>query len=150
MKTVYPDEPCASFNEWIKYIYSLVRPNQCWAMAVYKKVNCQIMDKKLQRIIADRKKWLIKESVQDLNEQDTAFVAEKYAEGIKPTSPFPKQWQATEREIKNGWKNSPAILSELVSALNEDEYVEDENAFMETMDNILEILKSRCRIELLG
>lgn len=107
------------------------------------------MNKKLQRIIADRKKWLNKEAIQDWNATDTAFVAEKYAEAIKPTSPFPVKWKATEREIENGWKNSPAILSELVSALNDEEYVEDESAFMETMDNILEILKSRCRIELL-
>ena len=37
------------------------------------------MNKILQRIIANRKKWLIKESIQDWNATDTAFVAEKYA-----------------------------------------------------------------------
>lgn len=56
---------------------------------------------------------------------------------------IPKSWEATPQEIKNGWKHSPKLLSELVSALNEEEYVEDESKFMETMDNILEILKSR-------
>ncbi len=55
----------------------------------------------------------------------------------------PKEWDATPQEIKNGWKNSPKVLSELVTALNEEEYIEDESAFMETMDSILEILKSK-------
>ena len=56
---------------------------------------------------------------------------------------IPKSWEATPQEIKNGWKHSPKLLSELVTELNEEEYIEDENAFMETMDNILEILKTR-------
>ena len=56
---------------------------------------------------------------------------------------IPKSWEATPQEIKNGWKHSPKLLSELVTELNEEEYIEDENAFMETMDNILEILKAR-------
>ena len=56
---------------------------------------------------------------------------------------IPKSWEATPQEIKNGWKHSPELLSELVTELNEEEYIEDENAFMETMDNILEILKAR-------
>ena len=56
---------------------------------------------------------------------------------------IPKEMEATPQEIKSGWKNSPKLLSELVTELNNEEYVEDENAFMETMDNILEILKAR-------
>ena len=58
----------------------------------------------------------------------------------------PKSWEATPQEIKSGWKHSPKILAELVSALNDEEYIEDESAFMETMDNILMILKSRYNI----
>ena len=61
-------------------------------------------------------------------------------------SKTPKEWEATPQEIKSGWKNSPKVLSELVTELNSEEYVEDENAFMETMDNILEILKARYNI----
>lgn len=56
---------------------------------------------------------------------------------------IPKSWEATPQEIKNGWKHSPKLLSELVTALNEEEYIEDESVFMETMDNILEILKAK-------
>lgn len=59
----------------------------------------------------------------------------------------PKSWIATPQEIQNGWKNNPSILSELVTELNEEEYVEDESLFMETMDNILEILKSKYEIK---
>lgn len=55
----------------------------------------------------------------------------------------PKSWNPTPKEIENGWSNSPKLLSELVTALNDEEYIEDESAFMETMDSILEILKSR-------
>ncbi len=58
----------------------------------------------------------------------------------------PKSWEATPKEIANGWKNSPKILSELVTELNNEEYIEDESKFMETMDNILEIMKSRYNI----
>lgn len=56
---------------------------------------------------------------------------------------IPKTWEASPQDIKNGWMHSPKLLSELVSALNEEEYIEDENAFMETMDNILFILKTK-------
>jgi len=59
---------------------------------------------------------------------------------------LPKSWEATPQEIKSGWKHSPKILAELVSLLNDEEYIEDESAFMETMDNILMILSSKYNI----
>jgi len=55
----------------------------------------------------------------------------------------PKSWEATPQELRNGWGHSPKLLSELVTELNEEEFIEDENAFMETMDNILTILEAR-------
>lgn len=59
---------------------------------------------------------------------------------------IPKTWIATPQEIKNGWKHSPKLLLQLVDELNNEEFVEDENASMETMDNILTILESKYNI----
>lgn len=59
---------------------------------------------------------------------------------------IPKSWKATPQEIKNGWKHSPKLLLQLVDELNNEEFVEDENASMETMDNILTILESKYNI----
>ncbi len=59
---------------------------------------------------------------------------------------YPKQWEATPKQIKDGWKNNPKVLSELTSLLNDEEYIENESEFMETMDNILEIIKSKYNI----
>jgi len=59
---------------------------------------------------------------------------------------YPKEWQASEKEIANGWKNKPEMLSEIVTAINNEEYVADENAMMETMDIVLEWMKSKYKI----
>lgn len=70
------------------------------------------MNKILQRIIANRKKWLIKESIQDWNATDTAFVAEKYAAEkdliIKGIEESTENWKAE-------YDNCRALLNELVA-----------------------------------
>lgn len=60
---------------------------------------------------------------------------------------FPKEWIPSSGHAKNGWKNNPKILSEITTAVNEDTYIEDETAFMEELDLVLEYLKSKYKIE---
>ena len=55
----------------------------------------------------------------------------------------PDEWKPTPAHIKSGWKNNPKILSEIVTALNEETFVEDESEMMETIDHVLEFLKSK-------
>ena len=59
---------------------------------------------------------------------------------------YPEEWQASEKEIANGWKNKPEILSEIVTAINNETYVEDENEMMEIMDIVLDWMKSKYKI----
>jgi hypothetical protein len=66
-----------------------------------------------------------------------------------PKNTFPIEWSATEKEIKNGWKNSPDLLSELAKNLESYQYVENSDDMMETIDNLLELLKKKCTIKLL-
>lgn len=63
---------------------------------------------------------------------------------------YPKEWVASPKEIENGWNNKPKILSEITTAVNDEIYIEDENEFMEKVDVILEYLKSKYKITLLG
>ena len=59
---------------------------------------------------------------------------------------YPEEWQASEKEIANGWKNKPKMLSEIVTAINNETYVEDENEMMEIMDIVLDWMKSKYKI----
>jgi hypothetical protein len=43
---------------------------------------------------------------------------------------YPVEWDSTPKEKQNGWRNSPRILSEIVTAMNEEFYVEDENEWI--------------------
>ena len=54
---------------------------------------------------------------------------------------YPSNWVASEKELKNGWSNAPAILSEITSFVNDDKYIEDESDFMEYVDLILNYMK---------
>jgi len=55
----------------------------------------------------------------------------------------PIEWDAAPVHLKSGWKNNPKILSEIVTAINDEEYVEDEDQMMEMMDIVLEWMKSK-------
>ncbi len=59
---------------------------------------------------------------------------------------FPKEWEPTKLDINSGWKNKSKVLSEIVTAINDEIYVEDENDLMEKMDVALEYLKSKYKI----
>lgn len=59
---------------------------------------------------------------------------------------FPKEWEARPIDIKSGWKNNPKILAEIVTAINDETYVEDESEMMETIDIVLEFLKKKYNI----
>jgi hypothetical protein len=56
---------------------------------------------------------------------------------------YPKEWDAKMNEKNNGWKNSPRVLSEIVTAMNDDTYIEDENEMMEYIDLALEFIKKK-------
>lgn len=60
---------------------------------------------------------------------------------------YPKEWEPTKVHIKSGWKNNPNILTEIVTAINDEIYVEDENALMEKIDVALEHLKTKYQIK---
>jgi hypothetical protein len=59
---------------------------------------------------------------------------------------FPKSWLPTKIHLKSGWKNNPIILAEIVTSINDEIYVEDENEMMEKIDIVLEWLKSKYNI----
>lgn len=56
---------------------------------------------------------------------------------------LPKEFDARPIDVKSGWKNNAKILAEIVTAINNEIYVEDENAEMEKVDIILEWLRER-------
>lgn len=60
---------------------------------------------------------------------------------------YPKEWEAKLNEKANGWHNSPKILAKIVTAINDEMYVEDEGEMMEYIDHALEYLKSKYSIE---
>lgn len=59
---------------------------------------------------------------------------------------YPKEWQPSQIHLKSGWKNNPNILGEIVTAINDEMYVEDENEMMEMMDIVLEWVKVKYKI----
>ena len=54
---------------------------------------------------------------------------------------IPSEWKARPVDIKSGWKNNSKFLSDLVSKINEETFIEDESTMMEIMNHALEILK---------
>lgn len=58
----------------------------------------------------------------------------------------PLEWKPTKVHTKSGWKNNPEILSEIVTEINEEIYVDDESVEMEKIDIVLEWLKSKYKI----
>lgn len=61
---------------------------------------------------------------------------------------YPAAWKPDMVHVRSGWKNNPKVLSEIVTALNEEMFVEDESEKMEEIDLILEHLKSKYIIKL--
>ena len=59
---------------------------------------------------------------------------------------YPKEWEPRPTDLKSGWKNNPKILSEIVTSINDETFVEDENELMEKIDFALEWLKSKYKI----
>ena len=60
---------------------------------------------------------------------------------------YPKTWEARPIDIKSGWRNNSKILSEIVTYINDEWYVEDESEEMEKIDIVLEWLKSKYDIK---
>ena len=56
---------------------------------------------------------------------------------------LPDDWKARPIDLKSGWKNNAKILAEIVTAINNDIYIEDESAEMEKIDIVLEWIKKR-------
>lgn len=56
---------------------------------------------------------------------------------------FPKEWEPRGIDTKSGWKNSYKFISEIVTELNNEIYIEDESDMMENVDVLLEIFKKR-------
>ena len=53
------------------------------------------------------------------------------------------EWQPRAVDEKSGWKNNAKILAEILTAINNDIYIEDESAEMEKIDIVLEWIKKR-------
>ena len=60
---------------------------------------------------------------------------------------YPKTWEARPIDIKSGWRNNSKILSEIVTYIDDEWYVEDESEEMEKIDIVLEWLKSKYDIK---
>jgi len=56
---------------------------------------------------------------------------------------YPVEWDSTAKEKQNGWRNSPRILSEIVTAMNEEYFITDENEKMEEVDILLDFIKQK-------
>ncbi len=56
---------------------------------------------------------------------------------------YPKSWEARPVDIKSGWKNNANLLGEMVTAINNEIYIEDETDLMEKVDVLLEWMKSK-------
>ena len=54
-----------------------------------------------------------------------------------------EDWKPRAVDEKSGWKNNAKILAEIVTAINNDIYIEDESAEMEKIDIVLEWIKKR-------
>ncbi len=54
-----------------------------------------------------------------------------------------KTLEARPIDLKSGWKHNAKTLAEIVTAMNEDEYIEDESEMMETVDKIIAELSKR-------
>ena len=48
-----------------------------------------------------------------------------------------KSLEARPVDIKSGWKHNSKALGEIVTAMNDEEFVPDENAMMEVLDSLL-------------
>lgn len=46
-------------------------------------------------------------------------------------------------DTKSGWKHNSKVLGEIVAAMNEEEYIEDENEMMETVDKVIVFLAKK-------
>ena len=54
-----------------------------------------------------------------------------------------EEWKPRAVDEKSGWKNNAKLLAEIVTAMNDEEYIEDESAMMEKVDIVLEWIKKR-------
>lgn len=59
-----------------------------------------------------------------------------------PKKLYPIEWDAGVNHKANGWKNNPKVLAKIVTAINEEMYVEDENEMMEYIDHAIEYIKN--------
>lgn len=55
----------------------------------------------------------------------------------------PADWKARSVDLKSGWKNNSHLLAEIVSAINDEIYIEDENEEMEKIDIVLDWIAKR-------
>ncbi len=53
---------------------------------------------------------------------------------------IPEKWKANEKQLKSGWKHNPEILAEIVTYINDEIYVPDEDKEMENIDIALQYL----------
>jgi hypothetical protein len=56
-----------------------------------------------------------------------------------------KQFEARPIDTKSGWKHNSKILQEIVTAINEETYIEDENEMMEIIDHALTVIENKCK-----
>lgn len=54
-----------------------------------------------------------------------------------------KDFEPSELHKKSNWANNPKILSEIVTYINEEIYIEDENLEMEKIDLVLTWIKKK-------
>lgn len=56
---------------------------------------------------------------------------------------IPEEWNPRPVDVKSGWKNNAKVLAEIVSAINEDIFIEDESAEMEKIDIVLQWIRDK-------
>ena len=56
---------------------------------------------------------------------------------------IPDEWNPRPVDVKSGWKNNAKILAEIVTAINDEIYIEDESVEMEKIDIVLEWIKRK-------
>ena len=88
-------------------------------------------------ITANEAKAII-EALNEVNKilSSPVLVAEKFTLMME-------DWKPRAIDEKSGWKNNAKILAEIVTAINNDIYIEDESAEMEKIDIVLEWIKKR-------
>lgn len=59
---------------------------------------------------------------------------------------LPDDWKPRHVDLKSGWKNNANTLQKIVTAINDEIYVEDESAEMEKIDIVLEWIKARYNV----